>query len=147
MPVEYVKQLCGYWLEEFDWREQERQLNAIPQYSTTIDGQPIHFLHARSPEPDALPLILTHGWPSSPVEFLQVIGPLTDPAAHGEDAADPFHLVIPSLPGYGFSRPVTEPGWGNLFPVAQAWAELLSRLGHERYAVHGTDRNFFHKHP
>jgi pimeloyl-ACP methyl ester carboxylesterase len=139
VPVDYLKQLAGYWLEQFDWREQERQLNAIPQFTTTIDGQSIHFLHVRSPEPDALPLILTHGWPSSPVEFLQVIGPLTDPAAHGANPADAFHLVIPSLPGYGFSTPVTAPGWGNLFRVAQAWAELMSRLGYERYAVHGTD--------
>jgi pimeloyl-ACP methyl ester carboxylesterase len=93
----------------------------------------------RSPEPDALPLILTHGWPSSPVEFQQVIGPLTDPAAHGADPADAFHVVIPSLPWYGFSTPVTEPGWGNLFRVAQAWSGLMSRLDYERYAVHGTD--------
>jgi pimeloyl-ACP methyl ester carboxylesterase len=139
VPLDYLKQLAGYWLEGFDWREQERRLNAIAQFTTTIDGQPIHFMHVRSPEPDALPLILTHGWPSSPVEFLQVVGPLTDPAAHGADPADAFHLVIPSLPGYGFSTPVTAPGWGNLFGVAQAWAELMSRLGYERYGVHGTD--------
>jgi pimeloyl-ACP methyl ester carboxylesterase len=119
---DYLKQLAGYWLQGFDWREQERQLNAIPQFTTMIDGQPIHFMHVRSPEPDALPLILTHGWPSSPVEFLHVIGALTDPAAHGANPADAFHLVIP-LPGYGFSTPVTEPGWGNLFRVARAWAE------------------------
>jgi pimeloyl-ACP methyl ester carboxylesterase len=139
VPVEYLKQLAGYWLEGFDWREQERRLNAVPQYTTTIDGQQIHFLHARSPEPHALPLILTHGWPSSPVEFLALIGPLTDPAAHGGDPADAFDLVIPSLPGYGFSTPVSEPGWGNLFRVAHAWARLMARLGYERYAVHGTD--------
>jgi pimeloyl-ACP methyl ester carboxylesterase len=139
VPSDYLKQLAGYWLEQFDWREQERRLNAIPQFRTTIEAQPIHFLHVRSPEPGALPLILTHGWPSSPVEFLGVIGPLTDPAAHGANPADAFHVVIPSLPGYGFSTPVTESGWGNLFRVAQAWAELMSRLGYERYAVHGTD--------
>src|SRR5215208_300105 len=139
VPADYLKQLADYWLDQYDWREQERRLNAIPQFATTIDGQPIHFLHVRSPEPDALPLILTHGWPSSPVEFLEVIGPLTDPAAHGANPADAFHVVIPSLPGYGFSTPVNEPGWGNLFRVSQAWAELMSRLGYERYAVHGTD--------
>jgi pimeloyl-ACP methyl ester carboxylesterase len=139
VPVEYLRELASYWRDGFDWREQERQLNAIPQFTTTIEDQRIHFLHVRSPEPDALPLILTHGWPSSPVEFLQVIGPLTDPAAHGANPADAFHLVIPSLPGYGFSTPVNEPGWGNLFRVAQAWAELMDRLGYQRYAVHGTD--------
>jgi hypothetical protein len=139
VPVDYLKGLAGYWLNEFDWREQERGLNAIPQFTTTIDGQQIHFLHVRSPEPHALPLILTHGWPSSPVEFLALIGPLTDPAAHGGDPADAFDLVIPSLPGYGFSTPVSEPGWGNLFRVAQAWAQLMARLGYERYAIHGTD--------
>jgi pimeloyl-ACP methyl ester carboxylesterase len=139
VPVDYLKQLAGYWRDGFDWAEQERQLNAIPQFETRIEGQRIHFLHVRSPEPDALPLILTHGWPSSPVEFLQVISPLTAPAAHGANPADAFHLVIPSLPGYGFSTPVNEPGWGNLFRVGQAWAELMDRLGYERYAVHGTD--------
>jgi pimeloyl-ACP methyl ester carboxylesterase len=139
VPVDYLKRLAGYWLKEFDWREQERRLNAIPQFQTTIDGQPIHFLHIRSPEPHALPLILTHGWPSSPVEFLAMIGPLTEPAAHGGDPADAFDLVITSLPGYGFSTPVSEPGWGNLFRVAHAWAQLMARLGYERYAVHGTD--------
>ena len=139
VPVKYLMQLAESWREQFDWREQERRLNAIPQFTTTIEGQPIHFLHVSSPEPGALPLILTHGWPSSPVEFLHVIDPLTDPGAHGGNPADAFHVVIPSLPGYGFSTPVTEPGWGNLFRVAQAWAELMSRLGYERYAVHGTD--------
>jgi pimeloyl-ACP methyl ester carboxylesterase len=139
VPVDYLRQLAAYWRDGFDWREQERRLNAIPQFTTTITGQQVHFLHVRSPEPDALPLILTHGWPSSPVEFLQVIGPLTDPAAHGGNSADAFHVVIPSLPGYGFSTPVNEPGWGNLFRVAQAWAELMDRLGYQRYAVHGTD--------
>jgi pimeloyl-ACP methyl ester carboxylesterase len=139
VPVDYLKRLAGYWLKDFDWREQERQLNAIPQFTTTIDRQQIHFLQVRSPEPHALPLILTHGWPSSPVEFLALIGPLTDPAAHGGDPADAFDLVIPSLPGYGFSTPVSEAGWGNLFRVAHAWAQLMARLGYERYAVHGTD--------
>src|ERR671923_1208635 len=139
VPLDYLKRLASYWAAGFDWRRQQARLNELPQFVAEMDGQPIHFLHARSPEPDALPLILTHGWPSSPVEFLQVIGPLTDPAAHGANPADAFHAVIPSLPGYGFSTPVNEPGWGNLFRVAQAWAELMARLGYGRYAVHGTD--------
>jgi epoxide hydrolase len=139
VPLGYMKGLAEYWAEGFDWREQERRLNELPQFVTEIDGQRIHFMHVRSPEPDARPLIMTHGWPSSPVEFLDLIGPLTDPRAHAGDPADAFHVVVPSLPGYGFSTPVSEPGWGNLFRVAQAWAELMSRLGYERFAVHGTD--------
>jgi pimeloyl-ACP methyl ester carboxylesterase len=139
VPLGYLRQLAGYWADRFDWRKQEARLNELPQFTTTIDGQDIHFLHVRSPEPSALPLLLTHGWPSSPVEFLRVVEPLTDPAAHGGEAADAFHLVVPSLPGYGFSTPVREPGWGNLFRVAAAWAELMGRLGYARYAVHGTD--------
>jgi pimeloyl-ACP methyl ester carboxylesterase len=139
VPLDYLKGLAAYWADGFDWRAQEAQLNRLPQFLTTIDGQDIHFLHVASPEPGALPLILTHGWPSSPIEFLKVIGSLTDPRAHGGDPADAFHVVIPSLPGYGFSTPVREPGWGNLFRVAQAWAELMTRLGYTRYAVHGTD--------
>lgn len=139
VPLDYLKDLAGYWADGFAWRAQEARLNELPQFVTEIDGQPIHFLHVRSPERDALPLILTHGWPSSPVEFLRVLGPLVDPRAHGGDPADAFHVVAPSLPGYGFSTPVPEVGWGNLFRVSQAWAELMSRLGYERYAVHGTD--------
>ena len=139
VPLAYLRELAGYWADGFDWRKQEARLNELPQLVTSIAGQAIHFLHVRSPEPDALPLILIHGWPSSPVEFLKVVGPLTDPRAHGGDPADAFHLVIPSLPGYGFSTPVREPGWGNLFRVAAAWAELMGRLGYQRYAVHGTD--------
>src|SRR5205823_5211175 len=122
MSLAWVQRLAGYWRDGFDWRAAEARLNACPQFITEIDGQDIHFLHVRSPEPDALPLILTHGWPSSPVEFLKVIGPLTDPRAHGSNPTDAFHVVIPSLPGYGFSTPVREMGWGNLFRVAQAWA-------------------------
>src|SRR3712207_4354359 len=106
--LDYLKGLAEYWANGFDWRKQEAKLNEFPQFITTIDGQDIHFLHVRSPEPDAMPLILTHGWPSSPVEFLKVIGPLADPRAHGGDPSDAFHLVIPSLPGYGFSTPVRE---------------------------------------
>jgi epoxide hydrolase len=139
VPLDYLKGLASYWRTGYDWRKQEATLNEIPQYTTQIEGQTIHFLHVRSPEPDALPLILTHGWPSSPVEFLKVIGPLTDPRAHSGKPTDAFHVVIPSLPGYGFSTPVREVGWGNLFRVAQAWAELMRRLGYEHYAVQGTD--------
>src|SRR3712207_1990783 len=139
VALDYLKELAEYWADGFDWRKQEEKLNEFPQFITTIDGQAIHFLHVRSPEPDALPLILTHGWPSSPVEFLKVIGPLADPRAHGGDPSDAFHVVIPSLPGYGFSTPVREAGWGNLFRVDRAWAELMGRLGYERYAVQGTD--------
>ena len=139
IQLDHVRKLAAYWRDGFDWRAQEAQLNEIPQFTTEIDGQRIHFLHVRSPEPDARPLVLTHGWPSSPVEFLRVIGPLTDPRNHGGDPAQAFHVVIPSLPGYGFSTPMRETGWGNLFRVAQAWSELMTRLGYERYAVHGTD--------
>jgi pimeloyl-ACP methyl ester carboxylesterase len=138
VPVDYLKELAGYWAAGFDWRAQEAALNEIPQFTTVIDGQTIHFFHAKSPEPGALPLILTHGWPSSPVEFTKLIGPLTDPRAHGGDPADAFHVVVPSLPGYGFSNPIGEAGF-NLFGVAQAWATLMSRLGYERYAAQGTD--------
>jgi epoxide hydrolase len=139
VPLGYLKELAEYWRTSYDWRTHEAQLNAYPQFATEIDGQTIHFVYVRSPEPSALPLIITHGWPSSPVEFLKVIGPLTDPRAHDGNSTDAFHVVIPSLPGYGFSTPVREVGWGNLFRVAQAWAELMSRLGYERYAVQGTD--------
>jgi len=120
VPGAYVRGLAEYWRTAFDWRAAEAALNQVPQFTTTIDGQPIHFLHVRSPHPGALPLLLTHGWPSSPVEFLRVIGPLADPGSHGGDPADAFHLVIPSLPGYGFSAPVRQPGWGNLFRIGQA---------------------------
>ncbi|WP_219469854.1 epoxide hydrolase family protein [Nonomuraea rhizosphaerae] len=138
VPLDYLKGLAEYWADGFDWRAQEAALNEIPQFTTDINGQRIHFLHVRSPEPDALPLVLTHGWPSSPVEFAKVIGPLTDPRAHGGDPADAFHVVAPSLPGYGFSTPIAEAGF-SLFGVAQYWAELMSRLGYERFAAYGTD--------
>jgi pimeloyl-ACP methyl ester carboxylesterase len=139
VPVPYLKELAEYWRTEFDWRAQEAELNTFPQFVTTVDGQDIHFLHVRSPEPDALPLILTHGWPSSVVEFTEMIGPLTDPAAYGGDPADAFHVVVPSIPGYGFSTPVRDAGWGNLLRVAQAFAEVMSRLGYERFAAQGGD--------
>ncbi|SDX60978.1 Pimeloyl-ACP methyl ester carboxylesterase [Amycolatopsis xylanica] len=138
VPPRYLKQLADYWANGFDWRRQEEALNEIPQFTTEINGQRIHFFHQRSPEPGAMPLILTHGWPSSPVEFLRLIEPLTDPAKYGGDPADAFHVVIPSLPGYGFSTPLAEPGF-NLFGVAQAWATLMGRLGYQRYVVQGTD--------
>lgn len=139
VPVGYLRRLADHWATTFDWRAQEIRLNSLPQFTTRVDGQVVHFFHVRSAVPRALPLLLTHGWPSSPVEFLRLVGPLTDPVAYGGEAADAFDLVIPSLPGYGFSTPVTSPGWGNLFRVAQAWAELMRRLGYARYAAHGTD--------
>jgi epoxide hydrolase len=138
IPLDYVKDLAGYWRTGYDWRVHERKLNAFAQFTTTIDGQNVHFLHVRSAAPDALPLILTHGWPGSVVEFLDVIGPLTDPAAHGGDPADAFHLVVPSIPGFGFSGPTRDRGW-NIPRIARAWDELMSRLGYERYGAQGGD--------
>jgi len=137
-PLGYVRDLCSYWADGYDWRACEARLNALPQYRTDIDGIAVHFLYARSPRPGALPLIMTHGWPGSVVEFLKVIGPLTDPAAHGGDPADAFHVVCPSLPGYGFSGKPASPGWG-VEKIAAAWAELMARLGHTRYGAQGGD--------
>ena len=131
VPLGYLKELAGYWRDGYDWRAQEARLNQVPQFVTEVDGQPVHFLHARSPEPGALPLVITHGYPGSVVEFLDAIGPLTDPRAHGGDPADAFHVVAPSLPGFGFSTPVREPGWA-MTRTARAWAELMARLGYER---------------
>jgi epoxide hydrolase len=128
LPLGYLKELAEYWRTVYDWREWEARLNDLPQFTTTIDGQNVHFLHVRSPEPDALPLIITHGWPGSVVEFLDIIGPLTDPRAHG-DTADAFHLIIPSIPGFGFSGPTRETGWTEQ-RIAAAFAELIgSRHG------------------
>jgi hypothetical protein len=138
VPVGYLRGLADHWRTGFDWRAQEARLNALPQFTTGIDGLPIHFLHLRSPEADALPLLISHGYPSSVVEFLEVAGPLSDPRAHGGEAADAFHLVIPSLPGFGFSTPVREPGW-DLARTTAAFAELMARLGYDRYGVHGGD--------
>ncbi|MFF2040670.1 epoxide hydrolase family protein [Kitasatospora sp. NPDC058170] len=138
VPLGYLKELAEYWRTGFDWRKTEEHLNSFPQFLTEIDGVDIHFVHVRSPEPDAVPLILTHGWPGSFVEFLDVVGPLTDPRAHGGDPADAFHLVIPSLPGYGFSGRPQETGWDTA-RVARAWAELMHRLGYGRYVVQGGD--------
>ncbi|RZQ60283.1 epoxide hydrolase family protein [Amycolatopsis suaedae] len=138
VPLEYVRRLVARWRDGYDWRAWEAKLNAYPQFTTEIDGQNIHFLHVRSAEPDATPLILTHGWPNSVFEYLDLIGPLTDPVAHGGDAADAFHVVIPSLPGFGFSGPTRQKGW-NRHRTARAWAELMRRLGYERYGTHGND--------
>ncbi|GGY73046.1 epoxide hydrolase family protein [Streptomyces omiyaensis] len=138
VPVEYLKELAEYWRSGFDWRAAEARLNRYPQFITEIDGTDVHFLHVTSPEPDAKPLIVTHGWPGSVAEFLDVIGPLTDPAAHGGDPADAFHVVIPSIPGYAFSGPTRAAGWDTR-RVARAWAELMSRLGYDRYFVQGGD--------
>jgi pimeloyl-ACP methyl ester carboxylesterase len=138
VPLGYLKDLAGYWRNAYDWRANEARLNTYPQFTTTIDGQNIHFLHVRSPEPGALPLVLTHGWPGSVAEFLDVIGPLSDPRAHGGNAADAFHLVIPSMPGFGFSGPTHEKGW-NTGRVAAAWAALMGRLGYQRYGAQGGD--------
>ncbi|RCV52952.1 epoxide hydrolase family protein [Marinitenerispora sediminis] len=137
-PLGYLKDLAEYWRTGYDWRAQEAHLNSFPQFTTEIDGQNVHFLHVRSPEPDALPLVLTHGWPSSVVEYLDVVGPLTDPRAHGGDPGHAFHLVVPSLPGYGPSGPTRELGWGSR-RIARAWAELMRRLGYSRYGAQGSD--------
>jgi pimeloyl-ACP methyl ester carboxylesterase len=138
VPLDYLKDLADYWRTKYDWRAHEARLNEFPQFTTILDGQPVHFMHVRSPSPVALPLLLTHGWPGSVVEFLKVIGPLTDPARHGGDPADAFHVVAPSLPGFGFSSPLAGPGWGTA-RVARAWASLMSRLGYQRYGAQGGD--------
>jgi pimeloyl-ACP methyl ester carboxylesterase len=138
VPLGYVQDLCRYWAEEYDWRRREARLNAFPQHRAEIDGIGIHFIHFRSPHADALPIVMTHGWPGSIVEFTKVIGPLADPTAHGGDAADAFYVVCPSLPGYGFSDAPAEPGWG-IERIASAWAELMARLGYERYGAQGSD--------
>ena len=142
VPVDYLRDLTDHWRSGYDWRKHEAELNAHPQFTTEIDGQTVHFLHVRSPEPDALPLILTHGWPGSIVEFLDVIGPLSDPRSHGADPAAAFDLVIPSLPGFGFSPAPTEAGW-NTRRVAVAFAELMARLGYRRYGAQGGDLGAF----
>jgi pimeloyl-ACP methyl ester carboxylesterase len=133
-----MQELARYWATEYDWRACEARLNALPQFTTEIDGVDIHFIHVRSPHADALPLIMTHGWPGSVIEMLEVIGPLTDPPAHGGSAEDAFDLVLPSLPGYGFSGEPTEVGW-NPGRIARAWAELMNRLGYTRYVAQGGD--------
>ncbi len=134
-----LQALTGHWLGAYDWRRAEAELNGFGQFTTTIDGLAIHFLHVRSPEPDALPLLLSHGWPGSILEFRKVIGPLTDPAAHGGDPRQAFHVVVPSMPGFGFSERPTEPGW-NIGRIADAWIELMGRLGYgDRWGAQGGD--------
>jgi pimeloyl-ACP methyl ester carboxylesterase len=137
VPLAYAKELCGYWADGYDFGLADR-VNAFPGYRTEIDGLGVHFLHVRSPEPDALPLVITHGWPGSVVELLKVLGPLTDPAAHGGDRADAFHVVAPSLPGYGWSDKPSSTGW-NVEHIAEAWHTLMASLGYERYGAQGGD--------
>jgi len=137
-PLSYIKELAEYWRTSFDWRAAEARMNQFPHFLTEIDGVQVHFLHARSPEPNAMPLIITHGWPGSFVEFLDVIDPLINPTAHGGDPADAFHVIIPSVPGYGFSGPTHHLGW-DTERVALAWKELMRRLGYTRYIAQGGD--------
>ncbi|HXW38860.1 MAG TPA: epoxide hydrolase [Acidimicrobiales bacterium] len=138
VPLDYLERLCRHWSDGYDWRTREERLNRLPQFRTDLEGLGIHFIHVRSPVEGALPLILTHGWPGSVVEFLEVIGPLTDPVTHGGDPADAFHVVCPSLPGYGFSDKPTDTGWG-VEHIARVWAQLMDRLGYERYGAQGGD--------
>jgi pimeloyl-ACP methyl ester carboxylesterase len=137
-PVDYVRELAEYWRTGFDWRAQEERLNAFPQFTTEIDGTKVHFLHVVSPEPAATPVLLTHGWPGSIVEFLDVIGPLTDPRAYGGNPSSALTVVVPSIPGYGFSGPTPTPDWGP-DRIARAFATLMSRLGYEKFGAHGGD--------
>ncbi len=137
-PLSKVRALCAYWQTRYDWRRCETRLNALGQYRTVIDGLGIHFLHIRSAVPGALPLLMTHGWPGSVVEFMKVIGPLVDPSAHGGLPSDAFHLILPSLPGYGFSDKPNKPGWG-VERISRAWIELMRRLGYDRYVAQGGD--------
>jgi pimeloyl-ACP methyl ester carboxylesterase len=134
----YLVELVEHWCTGYDWREHEARLNQVPQFTTEFDGQRVHFLHLRSPEPDATPLIITHGWPSTVYDFLDVLGPLTDPRSHGGDPADAFHVVAPSVPGFAFSGPTRQTGWG-VGRIARAWAELMRRLGYDRYGAQGGD--------
>jgi pimeloyl-ACP methyl ester carboxylesterase len=142
VPVARVRELVEHWRERYDWRGWEARINAYDQYTTTIDGANVHFLWVRSPEPAAMPLILSHGWPGSVVEYLDVIGPLTDPRAYGLDPTVAFDLVIPSLPGFGFSGPTPDTGWGPRW-IARAWAVLMDRLGYRRYGAAGNDWGSF----
>jgi microsomal epoxide hydrolase len=136
--LEYLRDLVKYWDESYDWRKEEMRLNRFEQFLTEIDGQRVHFMHVRSPEPGALPLVITHGWPGSVVEFLDIIGPLTNPRDHGGNAEDAFHVVCPSIPGYGFSGPTRERGW-DPERVARTFATLMAGLGYERYGAQGGD--------
>jgi len=136
--VAYMKELCEYWRTQFDWRGQEARINAWPQYMVQVDGLDVHFLHVRSKHEHAIPLVLVHGWPGSFVEFLEVLGPLTDPEAHGGKAEDAFHVVVPSLPGFGYSSKPREPGW-NSTRMAEVIAKLMARLDYKRYGAQGGD--------
>ena len=138
IPIDYLRELVEYWRDEYDWRAQEARLNELEHFRTRIDGQSIHFIHARSAHADAFPLLLMHGWPGSIVEFLDVIPRLTDPEAHGGRAADAFHVIAPSLPGYGFSEPTRTRGW-DVRRIARAFVELMRRLGYARYGAQGGD--------
>jgi len=138
VPLSYMQEVLQYWQNDYDWRRCEARINEFPQFITSIDGLDIHFLHVRSAVEDAQPLVLTHGWPGSVLEFLKVIGPLTDPAAHGGSADDAFHVVCPTLPGFGFSGKPTATGWG-VSKIAGAWAQLMQRLGYDRYVAQGGD--------
>lgn len=137
-PLQWIKDVCGYWAGQYDWRKREAALNRFAQFTMAVDGLDIHFIHARSPHPQAMPLIITHGWPGSVVEFHKVIEPLVDPVAHGGSAADAFHVVCPSLPGFGFSGKPTTAGWG-VDRIAKTWAVLMDRLGYARYGAQGGD--------
>ena len=139
IELKLLRALADYWTSEYDFGRIAERLNALPQFTTEIDGVNVHFIHVESPHEDALPIIITHGWPGSVIEMLELIGPLTDPTAHGGDAADAFHVVIPSIPGYGFSSEPTEPGWDS-GRIGEAWAELMSRLGYTRYVAQGGDQ-------
>lgn len=138
MPLHVTQELTRHWVEDYDWRATEARLNSFPQFRTVVDGLGIHFLHVRSPHAHALPLVVTHGWPGSVVEFLDVIGPLVDPPSHGGDAADAFHVVCPSLPGFGWSDKPVHAGWG-IPRIAAAWEALMLRLGYDRFAAQGGD--------
>jgi pimeloyl-ACP methyl ester carboxylesterase len=142
VPLAMTQELARYWATDYDWRKVEARLNALPQFITEIDGLDIHFIHVKSDHEDALPLIVNHGWPGSIIEQLKIIEPLTDPTAHGASAADAFDVVIPSMPGYGFSGKPTETGW-DVEHIARAWAELMKRLGYDRYVAQGGDWGAF----
>jgi len=138
VQLETMRELARYWADEYDWRRCEEELKELPHYVTEIDGLDIHFVHVRSPHENAMPLIVTHGWPGSIIEQLKIIGPLTDSTAYGASASDAFHLVIPSMPGYGFSAKPREPGWDPV-RIARAWSTLMARLGYDRFAAQGGD--------
>src|SRR6478752_6787168 len=138
VPLETMQNLLAYWGKDYDWEACEARLNALPNFVTEIDGLDIHFIHARSEHEDALPLVVTHGWPGSIIEQLKIIEPLTNPTAHGGDASDAFHLVIPSLPGHGFSAKPSSTGWDPVH-IAQAWVVLMKRLGYDRFVAQGGD--------